>query len=385
MALVNILAINAGSSSLKASLFQLTAPGEDGDASTGLCWEADSAAPEQPLGALLSGLWGASGPGLSGPESVGVIGHRVVHGGATLTESHRLTPAVRSEIARVAEVAPAHNAAALALIDAATDLFGGDTPQVAVFDTAFHRTMAPAAYAYPGPYAWLAEGIRRYGFHGISHQYASHRAARLLGRAPEEVRIVTCHLGSGCSLAAVQGGRSVDTTMGFTPLDGLAMATRSGALDPGILLHLLRHGGHTVDSLDHLLHHDSGLAGLSGTSGDMRAVLVRVDAGDARARLALDVFVHRVRQGIAAMAATMGGLDALVFTGGVGEHASRVRADVCAPLGFLGVSLDPARNAASAGEAEISGPDARARVLVLPAQENWMIARESFRVARRPV
>ena len=377
---MNVLALNAGSSSVKASLYDLDAPGDDGAAPTGLCWESESSGEPQALDSLLAGLWTGDGAVLPGPEAVNAIGHRVVHGGATLTESTRLTPAVRAEIARVAEIAPAHNHAALALIDAATRIFGAHVPQVAVFDTAFHRTLAPAAFTYPGPYAWLAQGIRRYGFHGISHAYVSGRAARLLKRAPEGLRVVTCHLGSGCSLAAVQDGRSVDTTMGFTPLDGLPMARRSGTLDPGILLHLLRHGDQTVDSLDHLLNHEAGLAGLSGTSGDMRAVLAGVDAGDERARLALDVFVHHVRQGIAAMTATMGGLDALAFTGGVGEHAPRVRADVCATLGFLGVAVDPARNAACDGEADLSGVDARARVLVIPAQENWMIARECVRI-----
>jgi acetate kinase len=229
----------------------------------------------------------------------------------------------------------------------------------------------------------VEQGIRRFGFHGINHQYVAHRAARLLQRTSAGFRVITCHLGSGCSLAAVLDGRSVDTTMGFTPLDGLPMARRSGAVDPGILIHLLRHGGHTTDSLDHLLNHDSGLAGLSGTDGDMRTVLAAVDAGDKRARLALDVFVHRVRQGIAAMAATMNGSDAIVFTGGVGEHAARIRADVCASLRFLGVSLDPSRNASCSSEADIATSAARVRVLVVPAQENWMVARECLHVVAR--
>jgi acetate kinase len=307
------------------------------------------------------------------------VGHRVVHGGALLTESARVTPAVRAAIARVAEYAPAHNAAALSLMTAATRLFGERVPQVAVFDTAFHQTMAPAAFTYPGPHAWLEQGIRRFGFHGINHQFVSHRARRLLRR--EELRVVSCHLGSGCSLAAVRDGRSVDTTMGFTPLDGLPMARRSGAIDPGILIHLLRHGGYTTDALDHLLNHDSGLAGLSGTDGDMRAVLAAADADDDRARLALDVFVHRVGQGIAAMAASMGGVDTVVFTGGVGEHAPRVRADVCGSLAFLGVAIDVALNTACTGEANVSAAaDSQTQVLVIPAQENWMVARECVRV-----
>jgi acetate kinase len=378
---LKILALNAGSSSVKASLFELDTPGAEGDPPSGLCWEDETENGERSLERLLTPLWSGPRALLAGPDAVDVVGHRVVHGGALLTESTRVTPAVRATIARVAEYAPAHNAAALALMDAATRLFGDGRAQVAVFDTAFHQTMAPAAFTYPGPYAWVEQGIRRFGFHGINHQYVAHRAARLLNRPPDGLRVVTCHLGSGCSLAAVRDGRSVDTTMGFTPLDGLPMARRSGAVDPGILIHLLRHGGHTTDSLDHLLNHDSGLAGLSGTDGDMRTVLAAVDAGDDRARLALDVFVHRVRQGIAAMAATMNGADAIVFTGGVGEHAPRVRAEICDSLGFLGVVVDADLNATCAGDANIAAVASPTGVLVIPAQENWMVARECVRIA----
>jgi acetate kinase len=383
VARLKILALNTGSSSVKASLFDLDDPGADGDAASGLCWEDEAENGEQSLERLLTPLWSGPRAIVGGPDAIDVIGHRVVYGGALLTESTRITPDVRAAIARAAEYAPAHNAAALALMDAAARLFDERRAQVAVFDTAFHQTMAPAAFTYPGPYAWVEQGIRRYGFHGINHQFVAHRAARLLKRSQAGFRVVTCHLGSGCSLAAVRDGRSVDTTMGFTPLDGLPMARRSGAIDPGILIHLLRHGGYTTDSLDRLLNHDSGLAGLSGTDGDMRTVLAAVDAHDDRARLALDVFVHRVRQGIAAMAATMNGADAVVFTGGVGEHAPRVRADICASLGFLDVAIDDALNAACAGEGDISTVDAAARVLVIPAEENWMVARECVRVAGR--
>ncbi|MDQ6633422.1 MAG: acetate/propionate family kinase [Gemmatimonadota bacterium] len=382
MTSTRVLALNAGSSSVKASLFELDRPGAEGEAPNGLCWEDETENGAQLLERLLSPLWSGPRAMLTGPEAIDVIGHRVVFGGALLTETTRITPPVRATIARVAEYAPAHNAAALALMDAATRLFG-ECAQVAVFDTAFHQTMAPAAFTYPGPSAWVEQGIRRFGFHGINHQYVAHRAARLLERGQDGFRVVTCHLGSGCSLAAVRDGRSVDTTMGFTPLDGLPMARRSGSIDPGILIHLLRHGGYTTDTLDHLLNHDSGLAGLSGTDGDMRTVLAGVDDGDERARLALGVFVHRVRQGIAAMAGSMGGVDALVFTGGVGEHAPRVREQVCHQLRFLGAMIDPAVNATCDGEANVSAVDARIAVLVIPAQENWMVARESIRIVAR--
>jgi acetate kinase len=310
-----------------------------------------------------------------------MVGHRIVHGGAELVHTVRLTRSVHDAIGRVAEIAPVHNILALAVVDAATRAFGENVPQVAVFDTAFHATLAPAAFTYAGPFEWLAQGIRRYGFHGISHRYASHRAAQMRDRTAQPFRVVTCHLGSGCSLAAVRGGKSVDTTMGFTPLDGVPMATRSGAIDPGILIHLLRHGGHTPDSLDRLLNHNAGLAGISGTSGDLRAVLSAVDAGNERAQLALDVYVHHIRQAVAQMAASMDGLDALVFTGGVGEHAPRIRAAVCDGLGFLGVALDATRNVACAGDALIADERSRVAVLVIPARENWVLAQECVRVA----
>lgn len=381
MARLKILALNAGSSSVKASLFELATPGAEGGAPTGLCWEHEGGiGGEGSLEQLLAGLWSGATPVLQGAGAIDVVGHRVVHGGGTLRESVRITSEVRSAIVRVAEYAPAHNAAAVALMDATTKLFGAHTPQVAVFDTAFHRTMPPAAYTYAGPSAWVQQGIRRYGFHGINHQYASHRAAMLIDGRAGQSRVVSCHLGSGCSLAAVRDGQSVDTTMGFTPLDGVPMARRSGAVDPGILIHLLRHGGYTTDALDQLLNHESGLAGLSGTDGDMRAVLGAIDAGDDRAQLALDVFVHRVRQGIAAMATSMGGIDALVFTGGIGEHAPTVRSAICDSLGFLGVSMDAGRNAEARGEADVTSTGGRVRVLVVPAQENWMVARECVRV-----
>ncbi|GAC1648938.1 MAG: acetate kinase [Gemmatimonadaceae bacterium] len=382
---VNILALNAGSSSLKASLFELDGREANASAPTGLRWEAESVDGLGVLERLITDLWTGADSLLTGPQEIDVIGHRVVHGGPTLLESTRVTPAVRAAIAGVAEYAPAHNAAAIGLMEATARIFGDRSRQVAVFDTAFHRTLPPAAFTYAGPYAWLEAGLRRFGFHGVSHQYSARRAALLTGDRQQGIRVVTCHLGSGCSLAAVRDGRSVDTTMGFTPLDGVPMARRSGAIDPGLLLHLLRHGGETPNSLDYLLNNDAGLAGLSGTSGDMRAVLAAIDAHDERARLALDVFVHRTRQGIAAMAASMGGVDALVFTGGIGEHAPRVRAEICAMLHFLGVTVDPARNAASAGESDISGEDAAVRVFVIPAQENWMVACECVRVAGSPL
>jgi acetate kinase len=377
---VIVVVLNAGSSSIKASLHAVPALAVDaGEAPPPVLWQAEVDPPFPSLDDLLGSMWRGPKPAIDGPAAVEAVGHRVVHGGAALRESTLITPEARAAIARVGEYAPAHNALELAGVDAAARLFGR-VPQVAVFDTAFHSTLPPAAYTYAGPYAWVARGIRRYGFHGLSHEYASRRAARLLSVDPASLRIVTCHLGSGCSLAAVHGGRSVDTTMGFTPLDGLAMATRSGAVDPGILLHLLRHEGHAADTLDRMLNQESGLAGLSGVSGDMRRVLAALDAGDARAALAFDVYVHRVRQGIAAMAASMGGIDCIVFTAGVGEHAPRVRVAVCEGLGFLGVILDADANMSPAVDRIVSGPSSRVAVLVVHAAENWAVARECVRV-----
>ncbi len=373
------LTLNAGSSSLKAALYEPNGPMAEGSAPPAPRWAREAGA-DAPVGALLASLWSGDSPVVAGPGAIDVVGHRVVNGGAALVESVRLSPAVRGAIAHAVEQAPEHNARALAVIDDVSRLFEASVPQVAVFDTAFHATLPPAAFTYAGPHAWLARGIRRFGFHGISHRYAAHRAAHLLARDVGALKIVTCHLGSGCSLAAVHDGRSVDTTMGFTPLDGVPMGRRSGAVDPGILIHLLRHEGHDADSLDRMLNHESGLAGLSGTSGDMREVLAAIDAGSAAAGLAFDVYVHRIRQAVAAMAVSMHGLEALVFTGGVGEHAPRVRAAVCDGLALLGIQLDAAANERATDDAECSSTRSDVAVLVVRAEENWVIAQECRRI-----
>ena len=378
---MRILALNAGSSSLKAAVYELDEPGDDGASPPPGGWESEEVSADGNVEALVSSLQAGVHPLISPERPIDMVGHRIVHGGAELVRSEHLTTRVHDAIARVAEMAPMHNTPALAVIGAVTRLLGEAVPQVAVFDTAFHATLAPAASTYAGPFEWLAQGIRRYGFHGISHRYASQHAAKMLGRSERPLRVVTCHLGSGCSLAAVRDGQSVDTTMGFTPLDGVPMARRSGAVDPGILLHLLRRGDHTPESLDRLLNHDAGLAGLSGTNGDMRVVLSERDAGNERARLAFDVYVHHVRGAIAAMAASMHGIDALVFTGGVGEHSPQVRAAVCEALEFLGITIDPTLNADRVDDAIVSVGSSRVPVLVIRAQENWVVAQECFRVA----
>lgn len=401
---MKILVLNAGSSSLKSHLYDVEwVPAEPPapvwrlhvdwsrrdtpakvriETSSGTAQQREVPVERlrQEFGPLLATLWTGETRVLGSPSEVGAVGHRVVHGGEVFRESTRITAAVAREIARLAVFAPAHNPIEFSVIEATRSILGGSVPQVAVFDTAFHATLPPAAYLYGGPYDWAEQGIRRYGFHGISHQYVARRAAQMLGKDPVVLRLVTCHLGNGCSLAAIRGGRSVDTTMGFTPLDGLIMGTRSGSVDPGILIHLLRHAGYDADRLDRLLNRDSGLKGISGISGDMREIESAMAQGHVRAQQAFDVFIHRLRQGVSAMAVALGGLDALVFTAGMGENSAAVRAAACEGLAFLGVELDAGRNEASSSDRDIATDDSAVRILVIHTQEDWEIARECFRL-----
>ena len=351
---MRLLVVNAGSSSLKLRVL------DDDDATLDqhdLEWPPDEPFPAAALGKL---------------PVVDAVAHRVVHGGDDFRTATWIDAAVRERLEELTALAPLHQPRALAAVDATADALPG-VRAAACFDTAFHATLPPAAATYALPAAWRERWpLRRYGFHGLSHAYAARRAAELVGRAPEELRIVSCHLGAGASLAAVAGGRSVDTTMGFTPLEGLVMATRAGSVDPGLLLWLLQHGGLDVDELADALEHRSGLTGLAGTR-DMRELL---DRADEPAALALDVFVHRLRTGIGAMAAAMDGIDVLAFTGGIGEHAPAVRAAATAGLGFLGVRLEPEHNADARGDAEIGAPDARVRTVVVTAREDREIARQ---------
>lgn len=405
---MKILVLNAGSSTLKFSLFEVDA-GQESERADGLLDWGDGSHPAQArltaggapekvhitwevpaerraagVAEVLDALARPDPPLIGSPAEIAAVGHRVVHGGVTYRQPVRIDAAVRAEIARLATLAPLHNPPALAWIVAAQRALP-TVPQVAVFDTAFHATLPPEAYIYPVPYAWYSDwGIRRFGFHGISHAYCAGRAAELLGRPPADLRLVTCHLGNGCSLAAIAGGRSVDTTMGFTPLEGLMMGTRAGSVDPGALLYVQQQHGLSADTLDDVLNHQSGLLGVSGVSSDMRAVEAAAKEGNARAGLALGLFAARVRAGIAAMAAALGGLDGLVFTAGIGEHAVEMRAAICAPLGFMGVALDPARNTAGAVDTDIAPADSPVRVLVIHTQEDRMIARETARVLETP-
>ncbi len=329
----------------------------------------------------LETLWSGPTKAIAGPQQIDVVSHRVVHGGREYVEATAITPKVKAAIERLSVFAPLHNRADLDAIQVIEEILG-PVPQIAVFDTAFHAQLPLAAKVYPGPYDWFEQGICRYGFHGISHEYCAQRAAQILGREPEPLRLITCHLGNGCSLAAVRNGRSVDTTMGFTPLEGLMMGTRCGSLDPGILLYLLRQGRHSADTLERILNRESGLLGISGVSADMRDVLASGAAGNERARLAFDLFVYRVRSYIGAMLASLGGLDALVFTAGIGENSAEVRAAACEPFGFLGLRLNPQKNTRSPVDQDIAAADSRVPVLVIHTQEDWAIAREAWKFSQ---
>jgi acetate kinase len=369
-----ILVLNGGSSSIKAALFEFP----DGSRT----WEAQRQIPagakaEDFIEPILRTLWEGQGAVLSGPRDIGAVGHRIVHGGNRFRDPVRINKEVRRQLAELGDFAPEHNCLELAIIDRTEAVLGTQTAQIAVFDTAFHSTLPERAYVYGGPYEWLeTNGIRRYGFHGLSHRYATGRASELLGRPVSEVNLITSHLGNGCSLAAVRGGISVDTTMGFTPLDGLLMGSRSGSVDPAILTHLQRKHGLNPDDLDRILNEESGLKGLSGLSADMREIEAAKERGDVRATLAFDCFVHQLCRGIGAMLASLNALDAIVFTGGIGEHSAAVRQTACDRFRLLGLEIDKHSNARAKPDIDISAPGSTVRVLVIKAQEDWEIAQD---------
>lgn len=361
-----MLVVNAGSSSVKLSLL-----GSEDE--TLLARELDAPQAQIDADELQAALDGGLG-------DADVVGHRIVHGGTLFREPVLIDASVEAALEGLVDLAPLHQPKSLAALDAVSRALPG-LPAVACFDTAFHATLPDAAATYALPSAWAQRwGVRRYGFHGLSHAWVAARAPEVLGVSATEVRIVSAHLGAGASLCAIAGGRSVETTMGFTPLEGLVMATRSGSVDPGLLLWLLEHEDVAVGELGDALEHESGLFGLTGTA-DMREVLARASDGDSRARLGLEVYLHRLRAAIAAMAAALDGLDVLVFTGGVGEHAAVIRAGAAEGLGFLGVAIDPARNGGPlADDHEISGAAAVVRTAVIRAREDVQIAREARRV-----
>jgi acetate kinase len=314
------------------------------------------------------------------PERLAAVAHRVVHGGPRFRDPVLIDDAVREQIFAEEPLAPLHNESCLAGIERAREALP-EVPQVAVFDTGFHATIPAEATAYPVPRRWREEwGVRRYGFHGISVAWSAERAPQLLGRPPAGLRLVVCHLGGGCSVSAVRDGRSLDNTMGFSPLEGVPMATRSGSVDPGALVYLMRERGLDAAALERALNFDSGLRGLAGGSGDMLEVEGAAADGDRDAALAIEVFAHRVAAAVAAMAASAGGLDALVFTAGIGEGSAPTRERICGRLAFLSVELDGARNAAAEPDCEIASANAAVRVLVIRAREELVAARAARRL-----
>jgi len=363
-----VLVVNAGSSSLKLRVL------DSGDAVTASAdLSAWDGSPDDPaLRDFLAGLTG-----------IDAAGHRVVHGGHRFTAATPIDDEVMAGIGELTDLAPLHQPRALAGIEAVGAALPG-VPAVGCFDTAFHAGLPAPAAAYALPGEWTRRfGLRRFGFHGLSHSYAAGRAAQLTGDSALRRRVVTCHLGAGSSLAAILNGKCVDTTMGFTPLEGLVMATRAGNVDPGLIVWLQRHGGLSLDEVSDGLEYSGGLAGIAGLpggSGDLREVRLAAARGDPGARLAVEVHAHRLRAQIAAMTAALGGLDTLVFTGGIGEHQADTRAEAADGLGFLGVAVDAGRNASAQPDCDISAPGAPVATLVIAAREDIEIARQTREV-----
>lgn len=396
---MNILVINAGSSSLKYQLINMTDEsvmakgnceriGIDGSVLKHSANGHDKVEIEKPmkdhtdaikmvLDALCDPQYGV----ISSLSEISAVGHRVVHGGEMFNGSVIITEDVKDAIRACFELAPLHNPANLIGIEACEKAIGKDVPQVGVFDTAFHQTMPKYAYMYGLPYEeYTKNKIRKYGFHGTSHKYVSQRAAAMLGRPIEELKIVTCHLGNGSSIAAVKGGKSIDTSMGFTPLDGLVMGTRSGQIDPAIIPYMMKKNHMSALDVDKELNKESGVLGISGISSDFRDLTAAAHEGNERAQLALDMFTYNVKSYIGSYAAAMGGVDAVVFTAGIGENTAEVRRDSVAGLEFLGIAIDEEKNKVRGQEADISKDGMPVRTLVIPTNEELMIARDTQRL-----
>ncbi len=397
---MNILVINAGSSSLK---YQLLNPETQQVLAKGLCErigidgkftykpegkqavkEADVAMPthNEAIKAVLDALVDSVNGVIGSMKEIDAVGHRVVHGGEKFAKSVLITDEVMAAIEECNPLAPLHNPANIIGIKACQALMHG-TPMVAVFDTAFHQTMPAAAYMYALPYEYYEKDkVRRYGFHGTSHKYVTQRAAAMLGRPIEELKLVSCHLGNGSSIAAVDGGKSVDTSMGFTPLAGLPMGTRCGDIDAGILQYLMNKYGMDIDKMLNVLNKKSGVEGLSCVSSDFRDLETAADKGDSKAALAQQKFAYEVKKYVGAYAAAMGGVDAVIFTAGVGENDKAIRAMVCEGLEYMGVQLDNAANDVRGKETVISTPDSKTKVLLIPTNEELMIAIDTAELAK---
>lgn len=395
-----ILVINAGSSSVKYKLFDMKnesaiAVGIVGRVGMEEAYlkhsinenktykiEVDVPGYEAALSLITNALTHPEYGVISSIDEISAVGHRVVHGGEKISASVLIDSNVENIIKEYFYLAPLHNRPNMLGIEACKKVLPG-IPHIAVFDTAFHRTVPEEAYLYAIPYRLYTEhSIRRYGFHGTSHRYVANRAAQILKRPLEDIRMVTCHLGNGCSITAVKGGKSVDTSMGFTPLEGLIMGTRSGDLDPAIVFFLVDRVGLDVSQINTMLNKESGLLGLSGLSSDMRDIEKAASEGNRQAVLALSCFAYRVKKYIGAYAASMGGLDSIVFTAGIGENSSKIRAMVCNGLEFLGVKIDPERNSETKGERIINSDDSNVKILVIPTNEELMIARDTMELIK---
>jgi acetate kinase len=393
---MKVLLLNAGSSSLKASLvkssdgttiarasadwagdrtrYRFTTTDAksadqgmpaDSESSHGPNWKSHGDAVRR----FLQDLKNAQPSPMLDDGSLAAVGHRIVHGG-DFNQSVQITPEVRARITALARLAPLHNPPSLETISAAEAELP-TVPQIAVFDTAFHSTLSVAARTYPVPQKWTHQwGIRRYGFHGLSHEYCARRAAEMLAPSIDSPRLVICHLGHGCSASAVHDGRCVDTTMGFTPLDGLMMATRCGSIDPSIIIHMQQNHDMSLDEINLALTRESGLLGVSGISADMREVLAAARSEHEQSSLAIEIYTRRVRQSIGSLAVTMGGIDALIFTAGVGENSPEIRAMICNGLECLGIDIDPAANDACRPDADVSKPESPCRILIIATRED---------------
>jgi acetate kinase len=395
---MNILVLNAGSSSFKVSLYRLVGKDLPLDSSVPLWtgkidWNSNCTAVLKARTAdnsvatersqtnrtadvrdLLNWIWSGKTQTINSIQEIDIVGHRVVHGGDKYRQPTLINAEVKAEIDRLSLFAPLHNPANLMGINIIESL-APNLPQIAVFDTAFYADLPEVAYTYPVPDRWLERGIRKYGFHGISHQYCTQRAAALLGRDLNQLRLISCHLGNGCSLAAVKFGRCIETTMGFTPMDGLMMGTRCGSIDPGIILHLLREQEYTVAELDRILNFESGLLGVSGVSNDLREIDKAITNGNNRAKLAVDIYIDRLAAKISSLLPNLGGVDALIFMGGVGENHDGIRAVVVAKLAFLGVEIDLDLNSLPMTvDSDLATSQSQVRILAIHTQEEWQIA-----------
>ena len=391
---MKILVLNAGSSSQKSCLYDFD---DSADITHKPLWEADidwtvaqkggiltvkSNDIEQKLeltdrntalDTLLNTLVEGKNKAINSLNEIDAVGHRVVHGGAKYSKAEIITSEVKSAIADLIPLAPNHNPAHLEGINKIEQILPKVT-QVAVFDTAFHQTIPDAAKVYPLPYEYYEKGIRRYGFHGISHQYCAQRTAQILDQPLESLKIIICHLGNGCSLAAVKNGVCIDTTMGFSPLEGLMMGTRCGSIDPQIPLYLMQEYGLDIDAVNQILNKESGLKGVSGVSADLRTIINAIANNNEQAKLALDIYLHRLKTSIGAMVSSLNGLDVLVFTAGVGENSATVREKTCDGLAYLGLQLDLAKNNSEPKDRDIATRDSAVKILVIHTQEDLAIA-----------